>query len=111
VDFERAVRRGVRAGRSTVVVHLAEDAQGDGAPQVGFVVSKAVGNAVHRNLVKRRLRAATAPQLGRLPAHSRAVVRALPASAAATYDELARDLGRGIERAVARLREREIVRS
>jgi ribonuclease P protein component len=111
VDFERAVRRGVRAGRSTVVVHLAEDAQGDGTPQVGFVVSKAVGNAVHRNLVKRRLRAAAAPQISRLPAHSRTVVRALPGSADATYDQLSRDLERGMERAVARLRRRENVSS
>ncbi|OLT54441.1 ribonuclease P protein component [Cellulosimicrobium sp. CUA-896] len=107
VDFERAVRRGARAGRSTVVVHLAEDdAQRDGVPQVGFVVSKAVGNAVHRNLVKRRLRAATAPRLSSLPANGRVVVRALPASADATYDELSRDLERGLERAVVRWNQR-----
>jgi len=93
----------VRAGRSTVVVHLSEDPQGDEAPQVGFVVSKAVGNAVHRNLVKRRLRAAAAPRLDTLPAYSRAVVRALPASASASYDQLSGDLASGIDRAVARL--------
>jgi len=79
VDFERAVRRGVRAGRSTVVVHLSEDLEGDARPQVGFVVSKAVGNAVHRNLVKRRLRAATAARLDALPAHAQRLVRHLAA--------------------------------
>jgi len=106
VDFERAVRRGVRAGRSTVVVHLSEDLEGDAQPQVGFVVSKAVGNAVHRNLVKRRLRAATAARLDALPAHGRAVVRALPASAVASFDALSADLDSGLERAVRRLHER-----
>jgi ribonuclease P protein component len=106
VDFERAVRRGVRAGRSTVVVHLSEDLEGDARPQVGFVVSKAVGNAVHRNLVKRRLRAATAARLDMLPEHGRAVVRALPASSAATFDALSDDLVRGLDRAVRRLHER-----
>ncbi|WP_141389784.1 ribonuclease P protein component [Cellulosimicrobium cellulans] len=106
VDFERAVRRGVRAGRSTVVVHLSEDLEGDARPQVGFVVSKAVGNAVHRNLVKRRLRAAVAARLGMLPDHGRAVVRALPASAAATFGDLSADLDRGLDRAARRLHER-----
>lgn len=61
--------------------------------------------------MKRRLRAATAPQLGRLPLRSRAVVRALPASAAASYEELSRDLLRGLDRAVARLHERQAMHS
>ncbi|WP_353050476.1 ribonuclease P protein component [Cellulosimicrobium sp. Marseille-Q4280] len=110
VDFERAVRRGVRAGRSTVVVHLSEDARGGDAPQVGFVVSKAVGNAVHRNLVKRRLRASVATHLAALPARSRTVVRALPASGSATFEQLDRDVARGLDRAVSRWREHESAR-
>ena len=89
-----------------MVVHLSEDLEGDAQPQVGFVVSKAVGNAVHRNLVKRRLRAATAARLAVLPAHGRAVVRALPASAVASFDTLSADLDRGLEGAVRRLHER-----
>ncbi|WP_275004985.1 ribonuclease P protein component [Promicromonospora iranensis] len=107
VDFERTVRRGTRAGRSTVVVHLlvpdesVSDA-GSGTPQVGFVVSKAVGNSVQRNLVKRRLRAAAAEQLSVLPGASRTVVRALPASSSATYADLERDLDSCLRRAVAR---------
>jgi ribonuclease P protein component len=108
VDFERTVRRGTRAGRSTVVVHLLVPDEenvsdpGSGTPQVGFVVSKAVGNSVQRNLVKRRLRAAAAEQLSALPSAARAVVRALPASSAATYADLERDLDSCLRRAVAR---------
>ncbi|MGF0114768.1 ribonuclease P protein component [Promicromonospora sp. Marseille-Q5078] len=115
VDFERAVRRGTRAGRSTVVVHLLVDpdagpeAAVDGVatgepPQVGLVVSKAVGNAVHRNQVKRRLRHSAATHLASLPAGSCLVVRALPASSSATYAELDRDLASSLDRAVARTR-------
>jgi len=89
-----------------VVVHLSEDLEGDAQPQVGFVVSKAVGNAVHRNLVKRRLRAAAAARLDVLPAHGRAVVRALPASASSSFDALSADLDRGLQNAVRRLHER-----
>ena len=53
--FRSVVRQGVRAGRHTLVVHaLATGAQ---PSRAGFVVSKAVGNAVTRNRMKRRLRA------------------------------------------------------
>lgn len=51
-------------------------------PQVGFVVSKAVGNAVVRNRVKRRLRHLVVPHLPELVG-LQVVVRALPAAAAA----------------------------
>jgi ribonuclease P protein component len=65
-----------------------------GAPRVGFVVSKAVGPAVTRNLVKRRLRHLARARLGVLPAGSMLVVRALPAAASAGYEDLAQELDR-----------------
>ncbi|MFD6135976.1 ribonuclease P protein component [Isoptericola sp. NPDC056618] len=115
VDFERTVRRGTRAGRSTVVVHLLVDPDagleagvgavaGDAPSQVGLVVSKAVGNAVHRNQVKRRLRHIAAAHLPAIPPGARMVVRALPASSGATYAELDKDLTSSLERAVVRAR-------
>jgi ribonuclease P protein component len=64
------------------------------APRVGFVVSRAVGTAVTRNLVKRRLRHLCRERLGVLPEGSMLVVRALPAAADASYTELARELDR-----------------
>jgi ribonuclease P protein component len=65
---------------------------------VGFVVSKAVGPAVTRNLVKRRLRHLARERTARIPAEGMLVVRALPPAADATYDELARELDRCLER-------------
>ncbi len=59
-------------------------------------MSKAVGNAVRRNLVQRRLRAVMTDRLGDLPAGSLTVVRALPAAANAPYDELAADVSAGL---------------
>ena len=94
-DFRRAVRSGRRAARRAVVLHvLAQADTGDavGPARVGFVVNKAVGNAVLRNRVHRRLRAVLATRLPDLPAGSLTVVRALPSSAAASYDELAADV-------------------
>ena len=64
------------------------------APRVGFVVSKAVGPAVIRNLVKRRLRHLCRDRIGTLPPGSMLVVRALPAAAEASYEELGRELDR-----------------
>lgn len=97
-DFRRAVRSGRRASRRAVVLHLlAEDGCAE-PPRVGFVVNKAVGNAVLRNRVHRRLRAVLATRLPDLPAGSLAVVRALPSSATASYDELAADVDGALTR-------------
>ena len=68
-----------------------------GPARVGFVVSKAVGNSVTRNRVKRRLRPLVREQLTVLPAAAVLVVRALPAAADATSVELRGDLGRCLE--------------
>jgi ribonuclease P protein component len=64
------------------------------APRVGFVVSRAVGSATTRNLVKRRLRHLSRERLPLLPAGSMLVVRALPGAANASYTELAAELDR-----------------
>ena len=94
------MRGGAQAGRDTIVVHLAP---GDGNAKVGFVVSKAVGKAVTRNRVRRRLRAAVAERLDQLPAGSLLVVRALPPAAQASYAQLREELDSALRRVTARL--------
>jgi len=105
--FRRCVRSGRRAGSRTLVVHLAltGDQAGDqggehtsGPAQVGFVVSRGVGGAVVRNRVRRRLRHLVGDRLAALPPASVVVVRALPAAALASSEELRADLGRCLER-------------
>jgi ribonuclease P protein component len=77
------------------VVHLAlRDAAEP--PTIGFVVSRAVGNAVTRNRVRRRLRALVSPES--LPAGALLVVRALPPAASASFSELRSDLARCLTR-------------
>jgi ribonuclease P protein component len=92
-DFAAVIRGGRRAGRGTIVVHLLleEPAQAMTA-RAGFVVSKAVGNAVVRNKVRRRLRHLVRPLLTALPDGTTLVVRALPAAATATFAVLSNDL-------------------
>lgn len=78
-DFRVCVRRGVRVGRETLVVHAVAK---PGPPsRAGFVVSKAVGNAVTRNRVKRRLRHLVAASLPGASVPVDVVVRALPTAA------------------------------
>ena len=91
------------------MLHLAErgdPASGPASPQVGFVVSRAVGNAVVRNRVRRRLRHLVRdrlPDLSALPGGAVLVVRALPDAAGATSDELRGDLARCLERVLPRV--------
>lgn len=102
-DFRTATRRGRRAGSRTLVAHLAVSEPGGTTPvpaRVGLVVSKAVGNAVLRNRVKRRLRHLLREHLASLPGSSVLVVRALPAAGTATYAELRDDLARVLGRVV-----------
>lgn len=104
--FKEAVRRGKRAGSKSLVVHLLVPGTGPVAdretePQVGFVVSKAVGPAVVRNRVKRRLRHQARESLSGLPGSAVLVVRALPAAADASYVDLGTDLKRCLARVLS----------
>jgi ribonuclease P protein component len=109
VDFTETVRAGRRASRGSVVVHLVsipaslpanvaaanvdEPARAEQLPaRAGFVVSRAVGGAVVRNQVKRRLRHLVRDRLADLPAGARLVVRALPSATGRSYQELGSDL-------------------
>lgn len=120
-EFSLVVRRGRRAGRSRLVAHVlvadatahaaevvdsprhgGQSAKGtrQSAPtrerprstRVGFVVSKAVGNAVVRHRVTRRLRHLMRERLPLLPAGTLVVIRALPPAASATSNDLGADL-------------------
>ena len=70
------------------------DARAGQPPRVGFVVSKAVGNAVVRNRAKRVLRALMSARVGQLPAGVDVVVRANPALPGSSTAVLAQDLDR-----------------
>ncbi len=102
--FSDTVRHGRRAGSATLVGHLlpAPAAEAAAHPvRVGLVVGRGVGNAVHRNRVKRRLRHLVRTRLRALPDGATLVLRALPASARASSAELGRDLDRVLARLVA----------
>lgn len=85
-DYRATVRRGARFTEANTVAYVRLNRDSD-VVRFGFIVSKAVGNAVVRNRVRRRLKAAAYELLPRLSAAVTGtpgidiVVRALPASA------------------------------
>lgn len=93
-QFFDTQRSGSRFGNRNVVVSANIRPVTRDAPRAGFIVSKAVGNAVTRNRVKRRLRSIVfelfAGDLGIDVSEESVdvVVRALPASAKADFDSL-----------------------
>jgi ribonuclease P protein component len=104
-EFTLTVRTGIRAGRPRLVGHLLVRADGIHAAEparVGFVVSRAVGSAVTRNRVRRRLRELMRGYLQSLPGGSLLVVRANAAAAHASQPDLAADLDLVISRLLRR---------
>ncbi|MEO6472746.1 MAG: ribonuclease P protein component [Aeromicrobium sp.] len=98
-DFRQTIRSGKRSASPTLVAHVVP---GDaGHTSVGFVVSKAIGPAVVRNRVKRRLRHLMRERLDLLPLGSRIVIRALPRSAQESAATLAGDLDAALSRSGA----------
>lgn len=83
------------------MVHLLTDSGGAPA-RAGLVVNKAVGGAVVRNRVARRLRAQVGTRLDRLPPGGLLVVRALPPAAAAGSSQLGSDLDAAFDRLLGR---------
>ncbi len=92
------MRRGSRSGRATIVVHVRQT--GNAQSMAGFAVSKAVGGAVVRNRVKRRLRAIMRDSLPDLPAGAHVVIRALPPSAEAEFSALRSDVSSALRSAM-----------
>jgi ribonuclease P protein component len=85
-DYRRIVRKGRRISGRTTIAYLDRVVPGDDA-RFGFIVSRAVGGAVERNRVRRRLKAVCYSLLPDAPARA-VVLRALPSAARADWDEL-----------------------
>ena len=66
-DFQAVYRNGRKHFSANLAVFYRDRSDGHGA-RVGFTVSKALGGAVERNRIRRRMRAAVQRQLGQLSA-------------------------------------------
>lgn len=94
-EFVTVLKRRRRVTDSDIVAHyLVRDDVSDTATstdahrRLGLAVSKAVGNAVTRNTVKRRFRVAAARHQDALPPVCDVVLRAKPSASSASFASL-----------------------
>lgn len=98
-EFGATVSRGKRAAQPDIVVYtLRSDQAGEPGPRIGLIVSKAVGNAVARHKVSRRLRHAARAILDDLDPAEQVVIRALPPSRDAISPRLEQELRTALQR-------------
>ena len=86
-DYRATVRKGRRVGTPNALLYvLAQPVVGP--TRLGFIVSKAVGNSVTRNLLTRRLRSIGLDFVRSRPTGTDVVIRALPGSAGVSWATL-----------------------
>jgi len=90
-DYRVIVRRGAKVIGAHTVSYLRSRESGTEA-RFGFIVSKKVGSAVRRNLIRRRLKAACHEALGEGAGSVDLVIRALPSAAVADWPALRSDV-------------------
>jgi ribonuclease P protein component len=104
-DYKEVVRRGVRVVGPHIVTYMRRSISAsspDAPARFGFIVAKNVGNAVRRNRVRRRLKAASFALLDTVPAGTDIVFRALPAANTVAWCELAAEINAGVSQAVSK---------
>ena len=79
-DFARVTKTGHRATTASLVLYLKNDQSFQLEPQIGLIVSKAIGGSVIRHSVARKLRHASRNLLPLMPQHSQLVIRVIGAS-------------------------------
>lgn len=94
-DYRRIVRSGRRVGGAFCITHAVFRSIDDPA-RFGFIVSKAVGNAVTRNRVRRRLKSIAQRRINMGLTGIDVVFRMLPASASADYTDLEAEVDRSV---------------
>ena len=98
-DFGATVKHGTRVVQPDLVIYAR---RGDGtaaeAPKVGLIISRAVGSAVQRHRLARRLRHVARGLVDGLHRSDHVVIRALPSSRDADSARLEEELRAGLRR-------------
>lgn len=100
-DFRSTMRTGRKVTSANLVVYL-KRVPGTAQARFGFVVAKTVGNAVTRNLVKRRLRNLARNQKTTSDRGLDIVVRALPGSALVGWESLGQEFETSLVKGLAK---------
>jgi len=95
-DFDQVYRSGRRLFFAHMTVFFLR--RDSGPARVGFTVTRALGNAVERNRIRRRLREAARLNLGKLGHALDVVVHPKKSALAASFAELQEEVARGFEK-------------
>ncbi len=87
-EIRSVARSGRRFVGRDVILHIKYDRTSQRAPRACVIVSKAVGNAVVRNVVRRRLRESMRTVIAGLPTGVDIVVRARESASASSFHSL-----------------------
>ena len=98
-DFARLRRHGRRAAARTLTLYLTDALPDDATSLVGITVNKAIGKAVIRNKLRRRLAAIVNDALGQTGRALRLVIVARPGAADADFATLRADVLSALRRA------------
>lgn len=111
-DFQHVVRTGHRVGGAYcltyAVLHTPQEVEGEARfARFGIIVSKQVGNAVTRNLVRRRVKAIIDRHLSSGFEGADVVFRMFHSSAEASFNELLGEVDRALNRVRGLVTERQ----
>ena len=101
VQFQAAAGNGRRFRSSVLTVQVLDRAADDDGIRLGLTASRKCGNAVKRNRIRRRLRAAAREAFAERMAHADVVAVARAETLAAPFDELVRSLRGALTKARA----------
>ena len=96
-DFVRLRQRGRRLATPSLTIYEARPSAGDARPLVGITVGKAVGGAVVRNRLRRRIGAIVNEVFVAGKPQVRLLIVAKPGAADLSFADLRTQLGRALE--------------
>lgn len=99
-DYKAVVRRGKRVVGPHLVTYLRANLEPTPV-RFGFIVAKNVGNAVHRNLIRRRLKSASFGLLSTVRPGTDVVIRALPSANTASWAALQAEISAALQKVPA----------
>lgn len=105
-EFERVYRQGNAYRGKLFSVHAFPNEHG--TPRLGLSVSRKVGTAVTRNVVRRRLRDVFGSSIADIPGDLDLVVSARPAASEATFAELRAEFDEALRRLAGVAQRRQV---
>lgn len=105
-EFERVYRQGNAYRGKLFSVHAFPNEHG--TPRLGLSVSRKVGTAVTRNVVRRRLREVFGSSIADIPGDLDLVVSARPPASEATFAELRAEFGEALGRLAGVAQRRQV---